>query len=381
MYTYISLFSCAGVGCYGFKQNGFECIATNELIKARLDVQRANNKCKYESGYINGDIHARDTKDKIAAEIDRWHKDEGITDVDVLVATPPCQGMSSANLKKNDEQQRNSLVVEAIAMVLEIKPRFFVFENVRAFMTTTCTDMDGCDRPIGEAITKDLGDDYTIAHKVINFKDYGVPSSRPRTLVIGVRKDVQIDPEVLFPQKQDEITLRTAIGDLKSLTYGEQDPSDLYHFARVYPEYMRDWFTGLKEGCSMLDNPEEHRPYKLVKGQREPLQSTDIHSKFSRLHWDKPCKCVHTRNDILGSQSTIHPSDDRVLSIRELMRVMTIPDTFVWTEDEKTVTDTTAFLKKHELNIRRCIGEAVPTHIMGSIATNIIQTLQTQPVT
>ena len=44
-YTYISLFSSAGVGCYGFKMENFECVATNELIERRLNVQKANHKC------------------------------------------------------------------------------------------------------------------------------------------------------------------------------------------------------------------------------------------------------------------------------------------------------------------------------------------------
>ena len=51
MMTYISLFSSAGGGCYGFKLEGFECIATNELIARRLEVQKYNHKCKYDSGY------------------------------------------------------------------------------------------------------------------------------------------------------------------------------------------------------------------------------------------------------------------------------------------------------------------------------------------
>ena len=50
--TYISLFSSAGIGCYGFKLEGFDCVATNELITRRLEVQKFNKKCKYESGYI-----------------------------------------------------------------------------------------------------------------------------------------------------------------------------------------------------------------------------------------------------------------------------------------------------------------------------------------
>ena len=52
MMTYISLFSSAGFVCYGFKMEGFDCIATNELIERRLNVQKANKKCKYETGYI-----------------------------------------------------------------------------------------------------------------------------------------------------------------------------------------------------------------------------------------------------------------------------------------------------------------------------------------
>ena len=63
--TYISLFSCAGVGCFGFKKAGFECIATNELIERRLNVQKFNNKCKYESGYICDDITTDETKEKM----------------------------------------------------------------------------------------------------------------------------------------------------------------------------------------------------------------------------------------------------------------------------------------------------------------------------
>lgn len=51
--TYISLFSSAGVGCYGFKQNGFECIATNEILTKRLKIQAFNNNCKYDTGYLD----------------------------------------------------------------------------------------------------------------------------------------------------------------------------------------------------------------------------------------------------------------------------------------------------------------------------------------
>lgn len=99
-YTYISLFSSAGVGCYGFKMENFECIATNELLEKRLKIQEYNNRCKYKTGYIVGDIEAPEVKKRIFLEIDRWKQLEKLKEVDVLIATPPCQGMSVANHKK-----------------------------------------------------------------------------------------------------------------------------------------------------------------------------------------------------------------------------------------------------------------------------------------
>ena len=98
--TYISLFSSAGVGCYGFKKEGFECIATNELIERRLNVQKFNKKCKYETGYICGDITEEKIKNLLFSEVEFWKRKENIKKIDVIIATPPCQGMSVANHKK-----------------------------------------------------------------------------------------------------------------------------------------------------------------------------------------------------------------------------------------------------------------------------------------
>ena len=61
-FTYVSLFSGAGIGCYGFKSNGFECIASNEVLEKRLNIQKYNNKCRYDSGYVIGDLSNTDVK-------------------------------------------------------------------------------------------------------------------------------------------------------------------------------------------------------------------------------------------------------------------------------------------------------------------------------
>ena len=209
--TYISLFSSAGIGCYGFKLEGFDCVATNELITRRLEVQKFNKKCKYESGYICGDITKDATKNALYDQIALWKKREGLSRIDVVIATPPCQGMSVANHKKSEtEIVRNSLVVESIKVIKQINPRFFIFENVPAFMKTICTDIDGEHKSIAAAIENNLGQAYSYTSRVINFKNYGACSSRQRTVVIGVSKDYadEVSPLELYPDLVKERTLR-----------------------------------------------------------------------------------------------------------------------------------------------------------------------------
>lgn len=379
--TYISLFSGAGVGCYGFKQESFECIATSEIIERRLDVQRHNNKCRYESGYISDDIIKEDTKDEIRKELEFWKKNHDVKELDVLIATPPCQGMSVANHKKGNELARNSLVVESIKLVNEFNPRFFLFENVRAFLTSVCTDIDGKEKKIREAIELNLGGRYNIHYQVINFKDYGNPSSRTRTLVIGVRKDLpEITPLDLMPALQAEKTVREIIGDLKSLkNMGDVDEHDVYHNFRPYAKHMLPWIENIKEGESAFDNKDSRRlPHKIVNG-KIVFNTRKNGDKYSRCFWDKPGTCIHTRNDILASQMTIHPSDNRVFSIREVMRLMSVPDLFKWTDvpeddlNKLSLEQKQKFLKKEEMNIRQSLGEAVPTIIFRQIASSIKQ--------
>ena len=389
--TYISLFSSAGVGCYGFLKNGFECIATNEIIERRLNIQKYNKKCKYDSGYLCGDITLDETKDLLYKEIDFWKENENITQVDVIIATPPCQGMSVANHKKHDSEiVRNSLVIESIKIIKKIHPKFFVFENVPAFMKTICTDIDGYDKPISDAIFSNLSQEYIYVSKVINFKNYGACSSRTRTIVIGVCKELSQDvsPYDLFPTIEKEKTLRQVIGHLESLKImGEISTHDIFHFFRPYPSEMRGWICDLKEGESAFDNKDIlKRPHQIIDG-KVVLNQRKNADKYTRTFWDKVGPCVHTRNDQLASQNTIHPSDDRVFSIRELMLMMTIPTSFKWDEynleelNTYTIEQKRKFLRKNEIKIRQSLGEAVPTIIFDKIAKNIKQILKCKTLT
>lgn len=380
MFTYISLFSSAGIGCYGFLEEGFHCIATVELLERRLKIQTYNHKCLFDSGYICGDMTKQETKDKVFAELALWRKGFNVTDPDVLIATPPCQGMSVANhKKKKDEIVRNSLVVESIKMTAQIKPKVFLFENVRAFLTSACTDIDGETKSIREAIDLNLGGDYNILCDIINFKDYGNPSSRTRTLVIGVRKDIkEITPYDLFPDRRPERTLRQVIGHLPSLkTMGEISETDIYHNFRKYAPAMEPWISEIKEGQSAFDNTDPERIPHTVKEGVVVYNTRKNGDKYTRQCWEKVAPCIHTRNDIMASQNTVHPADNRVFSIREVMLMMSVPDSFNWSErsfrqlNELPLEEKRKFLKKEEMNIRQNLGEAVPTVIFRQIAAKI----------
>ena len=389
--NYISLFSGAGVGCYGFLLEGFKCIATNEVVERRLNIQKFNNKCKYETGYIYGDITNERVKQQLFDQVKIWEKKENLKRVDVVIATPPCQGMSVANHKKHDKEIiRNSLVIESIKIIREIQPKFFIFENVPAFMKTICTDIDGIDKPISEAISTNLGGLYSYASQIINLKNYGASSSRQRTIVIGVANDYanEISPFELYPSLQNERTLREVIGHLRPLKeFGEIDDDDIYHSFRIYPERMRVWISGLREGQSAFENKDDEKKPHQIKNGKIVINKQKNGDKYRRQYWDKVGPCIHTRNDQLASQNTVHPEDDRVFSIRELMLMMTVPDHFKWVDEDVASLNILSydkkrkFLKKEEIKIRQSLGEAVPTTIFKEIARNIKSTLIYPPLT
>ena len=135
-------------------------------------------------------------------------------------------------------------------------------------------------------------------------------------------------------------------------------------------EYKNKWKTAF-ENSNVLQ-----RPHRIVDGKIiENVQKNG--DKYTRQRWDAVAPCVHTRNDIMASQNTVHPEDDRVFSIRELMRMMNIPDSFKWTSisenelNNLSLEEKVDYLKKNEINIRQSIGEAIPTIIIQKIAKNM----------
>lgn len=375
--SYVSLFSSSGVGDYGFYQSGFSLVASNELLERRMQVQKSNFIAKDKTAYITGDIQEVDIKNKLYSKVSQWLSSHNQESLDLLVATPPCQGISVANhYKKDSDLSRNSLVLQSIIVSENTKPKVIVFENIKRFLQTACTDVDGETYDVETVIHKHLESDYHIVGKEINFKDYGANSSRPRTLVIAVRKDIfpNVNPSDLFPDRQEAHSLREIIGQLEPLkNMGEISNSDILHQFKPYRSDMRDWIKGLHPGENAFDNTDPlKRPHHIVEGTLVPNANKNG-DKYKRQVWDKVAPAVHTRNDILASQNTVHPSDDRVFSIRELMIMMNVPKEFKWSDESYdflnnlTNAEKIAWLKKNEINIRQSLGEAVPPIIFEQV--------------
>ncbi|GAA7808629.1 hypothetical protein HpCOL19_02560 [Helicobacter pylori] len=420
--TYISLFSGAGVGCYGLLEEGFECVATNEILEKRLNIQRINNKCKFDEGYICGDIKELEIKEKILKRIEFYSKNFGNDRVDLVVATPPCQGMSVANhKKKNDEIKRNSLVIESVDLIKQIKPRFFILENVPSFYKTGCIDKNDNLLEIGSMIEQNLSGDYRLYDEVINFKNFGANSSRTRTLVIGVCKEFKDFTSALefFPDFKQEKTLKEVIGSLKPLTWGEYDSTDFYHSFRTYPKHMQEWIKDLKEGQSTFENVQDaisdlaylcsnegafesdylnpiqssyqalmrkdspklynHQAtnhsqaalekLKLInKEQGKECLPKNLHGKqqfkstWGRLNWNKISPTIDTRFDTPSNGTNSHPELHRSITPREAARIQSFSDDYIFYGNKTSVC--------------KQIGNAVPPLLALALGKAILKNLR-----
>jgi DNA (cytosine-5)-methyltransferase 1 len=199
----LSLFSSVGVAEAYFEELGIDMCVANEI-----DVDRAKF---YQDVYKNTNMICGDiTVDSIRDKIVKLSIEQN---VNFIIATPPCQGMSEAGLRLEFDS-RNQLIAYAIDVIKRIKPKFVLLENVPKQLTTKIRYGDKIVL-IPEYIKLELGQEYNFNKEtLVMAKDYGVPQLRERNIFLLVRKDQPYVWE--FPKKQKEITLKEAIGDLPS---------------------------------------------------------------------------------------------------------------------------------------------------------------------
>ena len=369
----LSLFANVGIGESYLSETNVEVVLANELLKDRAEFYK---HLYPETEMIMGDITDPDVLSLI---IDRAKK----LGINLIMATPPCQGMSTAG-KKDELDERNSLIKYAVKVIKEVNPDYVFFENVPEQLTTRIWHNEEFIL-IPDYLRLELGAKYNFSKdNVVNAADYSVPQYRERAIILLTKKTKKLQWDI--PNKDNKVvTMKDAIGNLPSLDPLIYDISYEEHL-KVFPQYEEKKERGLSvskwhcppehvyrqvyslmhtpTGKTAFNNIDEYKPKKkdgtLVKGYK---------NTYKRQNWDTPAYTITMYNRTIGSQNNVHPgtfigkdkdgsnlySDARVLTIYEIMLVMSLPANWNipdWATDNF---------------IRSVIGEGVPPLLVKKI--------------
>jgi DNA (cytosine-5)-methyltransferase 1 len=256
----------------------------------------------------------------------------GRAKIDLLVGGPPCQGFSVGGVRTKRDP-RNKGIMSFARLVEEIRPRYFLMENVRGFLFH---NHDGLRKRFAKRL-KDAG--YTVLpFKLLNAADFGVPQRRQRAFVLGCLAGESI-PAYPHPFPGDPPTVKDAIADLATLDNRARDGEiDIYDGelgeASAYAVQLRAGMDGREvrplTGCLRTS----HSP-DVVKRFRETAQGEqDPISLFFRLHWMRVCPTIRAGTGPEHGSHTaprpIHPQWPRCITVREAARLHSFPDWFVF---------------------------------------------------
>lgn len=214
-FTAVSLFCGAGGLDMGFDRAGFKTIWANDFDA---------DACKTHRSWSNTNVVCGDI-----SKIDY----STIPVSDVILGGFPCQGFSLSGPRKIDDS-RNVLYKHYVKLVKQNKPLAFIGENVKGLLT-----MGG--GQIIEAIIADFAEcGYDVYYKLLNAKNFGVPQDRERVIIIGFRRDLNVNDFELPTTNGESMTLREAIGDMP-----EANPMDVcdapYSSRYMSRNRKRDW--------------------------------------------------------------------------------------------------------------------------------------------
>lgn len=337
----ISLFCGAGGCSLGFKLAGYEVIYASDFNKTAIQTYNRNFP---ETLSEVQDICEQDFKSLLK----RLNLKTG--ELDILIGGPPCQGFSTAGTRFWDDP-RNQLLKEYVRCLKEVKPKWFLMENVEGLLTSNKGNY------VYEAVKafKELG--YSIRIDKVYSQEYGIPQRRKRVIITGNRLGIDFKaPEpVSYASgrifKNAEFTLGDALINLPKAaenpeeftSYPEQISTKLFdyyknpkglvsdHFSKTIQGIQLKRIESLKPGQTMKDMPEElqHESFKKrakrrVKDGTPSEKRGGAPSGLKRLHFDQPSLTITGA----ATREFIHPSENRPLTIRESARIQTFPDFF-----------------------------------------------------
>jgi DNA (cytosine-5)-methyltransferase 1 len=324
--TYVDLFAGCGGLSLGFDMAGFRNVFSVEYDEVFSE--------SYKNNFPNHKMLTIDIKDLSEQEIKQYIKNEKI---DVVIGGPPCQGFSIAGkIGRNFIiDPRNFLFKEFLRIVEIIKPRMFMIENVATL------ERHNGGKTIVEIISNFEKLGYSVKYKVLNAVNFNVPQNRRRVFIVGQK---EVNNTFQFPiGNRREVSIKSAINDLPKLASGEASTIP-NHAAMNHSTQMLKKMSYVKDGGDRNDIPEKIRP-----------QSGDIR-KYIRYNSGAVSPCV------TGDMRKIfHYNQNRALTARELARLQTFPDDFIFCGNSSKV--------------QQQIGNAVPVSLAFSVAKAVKKAL------
>lgn len=347
----IDLFAGAGGLSCGLKQAGISPLLANEWVPQFAETYKINHP---DTEVIVGDVRE-------VSETNLKRK-LGVSDgeVDLVVGGPPCQGFSINAPIRTLDDERNHLFKDFLRVVSSIKPKAVLIENVPGIVSLGCGT-------VVEQIYKELqAMGYAIKHRILFAGHYGVPQMRFRTVFIGIRNfkgDISFpDPQYnanavmnftgarelclsvppLFAQElKPHTTVWDAMSDLPAIENGMSVSPKGYAMPpqNAYQEYLRGGSAELTAHCSARMAPVNVErlkhipqggswrdiPFDLLPAGLKRARRSDHTKRYGRLHPDALCSTVLTKCDPHWG-SFFHPTQDRIISIREAARIQSFPD-------------------------------------------------------
>ena len=320
--TIIDIFSGAGGMSVGASMVGFQPTLAIELDKYAAETYQRNHK---NTKVLQEDITTVKPLEHISSP------------VFLLFGGPPCQGFSKANTKtRNLANPNNWMFKEFVRFTEELKPEWFVFENVAGFKSFN----NGNFAKYVEGQLQKLG--YEISASILNAYDFGVPQKRERYFIIGHRKDCGgIKFQFNDISTSPKTTIKDAISDLPSLENGQKSDCLDYKFKSTHP-YAKLLRKGAKHALqNYVSRSRDHiiERYKVISqgenwrsAQKNGLLTTYSSTRnthdgiYRRLELDKPSNTISNyRKSML-----IHPEEHRGLSLREAARIQSFPDEYIF---------------------------------------------------
>jgi len=235
----------------------------------------------------------------------------------LVAGGPPCQAFSTSGRRKAFDDPRGVLLLEFGRVVDIVRPRFFVFENVKGLLSARLNDGGSILEYVLDGY-REMG--YKVVHGVLDAVDYGVPQFRERLFVIGSRdgEDIFLPKPTHFKHHQDPAyrwkTLASAISDI-------EDPGPCAEF----PEEKRVWLGKIPEGGNWKDLSDED----AVKALKHTPVGGGNTGYLRRLSYSEPSPTLLT-SPTQKSTLFCHPTKDRPLSVKEYARIQQFPDDWLF---------------------------------------------------